>query len=94
MLQLEKKTASLKEIDRSKKRKRGFVNNTDKLARLEQVLGFERQLHRFKLEFENMSVQVKVQPSHMKRANIEFMFKMTQFQVNSNDAKTGHKLQG
>ena len=41
-----------------------------------------------------MSVNVKVQPSQLRSAKIEFMCKITQFQVNLNNATTGHKLQG
>ena len=94
MLQLEKESASLKDITESKKRKCEFVSATDKLARLEQALAVERQLLRCKLEYENMSVEVKVQPSHTQSAEIKFMYKIMQFQVNLNNTTTGHKLQG
>ena len=94
MIQLWKKITSLKDITESKKRKCEFVSATDKLARLEQALAVERQLLRCKLEYENMSVEVKVQPSHTQSAEIKFMYKIMQFQVNLNNTTTGHKLQG
>ena len=49
---------------------------------------------RFKLEPKTLTVNVKVKPYHRATNIMEFSCKMTQFQVNLNDATTGHKLQG
>ena len=49
---------------------------------------------RFKLEPKTLTVNVKVKPYHRSTNIMEFSCKMTQFQVNLNDATTGHKLQG
>ena len=41
-----------------------------------------------------MYMVVKVQPSHTQSAEIKFMYKIMQFQVNLNNTITCHKLQG
>ena len=49
---------------------------------------------RFKLEPEQFSPVVTVKHYHASSKKIDFRCKMMQIPANSNDATTGHKLQG
>ena len=49
---------------------------------------------RFKLEPEQFSPEVTVKHYHASSKKIVFRYKMMQIPANSNDATTGHKLQG
>jgi hypothetical protein len=50
--------------------------------------------HRFKLEPEKFSPEVSVKHHHASSKKSTFRCKMKQIHANSNDATTGHKLQG
>ena len=49
--------------------------------------------HRFRLKPQNFYVTVRAKP-HCMAVEQEFRCNMTQLPINSNDATTGHKLQG
>ncbi len=49
---------------------------------------------RFKLEPEQFSSEVSVKHYHASSKKVSFQRKMKQIPANSNDATTGHKLQG
>ncbi len=65
-----------------------------KLDKLKAALHKENKKHRFTLEPKKYTTVVKVKPHPFARAPMEFTCRMTQLPVNSNDATTGHKLQG
>jgi hypothetical protein len=71
-------------------------NNTikSKLDELNNKLAKEINGRRFKLELEQFSPEVTVKHYHASSKNIVFRCKMMQIPANSNDATTGHKLQG
>ena len=54
----------------------------------------QKKARRFKLNPTTRYIRIKCKPNHFASTFIEFNCKMTQLQVNLNDATTGHKLQG
>jgi len=65
-----------------------------KLDELNKKLAKEMNGRRFKLEPEQFSPEVTVKHYHASSKKIFFRCKMMQIPANSNDATTGHKLQG
>jgi hypothetical protein len=65
-----------------------------KLDELNNKLAKEMKGRRFKLEPEQFSPEVTVKHYHASSKKIVFRCKMMQIPANSNDATTGHKLQG
>jgi hypothetical protein len=65
-----------------------------KLDDLNNKLAKEMISHRFKLEPEQFSPEVSVKHYHTSSKKKTFQCKMKQIPANSNDATTGHKLQG
>jgi hypothetical protein len=65
-----------------------------KLDDLNNKLGKEMIGRRFKLEPEQFSPEVLVKHYHASSKKTTFGCKMKQIPANSNDATTGHKLQG
>jgi hypothetical protein len=65
-----------------------------KLDDLNNKLAKEMISHRFKLEPEQFSPEVSVKHHHASSKKVTFRCKMKQIPANSNDATTGHKLQG
>jgi len=65
-----------------------------KLDHLTNKLAEELISHRFKLEPEQFSPEVTVKHYHAFSKKAVFRCKMIQIPANSNDATTGHKLQG
>jgi hypothetical protein len=65
-----------------------------KLVELNNKLAEEMNDRRFKLEPEQFSPEVTVKNYHASSKKIVFRCKMVQIPANSNDATTGHKLQG
>ena len=64
-----------------------------KLFKLEEELRKQQMKHRFRLKPQNFYVTVRAKP-HCMAVEQEFRCNMTQLPINSNDATTGHKLQG
>jgi hypothetical protein len=56
--------------------------------------GFWTVFPKFKLEPEPFSTKVYVKKIHTSKKNIEFQCNMKQILANTNNASTGHKLQG
>ena len=69
------------------------VNLNRKLFKLEEELRNHHMKHRFRLKPQNFYVTVRAKP-HCMAVEQEFRCNMTQLPINSNDATTGHKLQG
>jgi len=69
------------------------VNLNRKLFKLEEDLRNHHMKHRFRLKPQNFYVTVRAKP-HCMAVEQEFRCNMTQLPINSNDATTGHKLQG
>ncbi len=65
-----------------------------KLDDLNNKLAKEMISHRFKLELEQFSPEVSVKHYHASSKKVTFRCKMKQIPANSDDATTGHKLQG
>ncbi len=65
-----------------------------KLDDLNNKLAKEMISCRFKLEPEQFSPEVSVMHHHASSKKVTFQCKMKQIPANSNDATTGHKLQG
>jgi hypothetical protein len=65
-----------------------------KLVELNNKLAEEMNDRRFKLEPEQFSPEITVKNYHASSKKIVFRCKMVQIPANSNDATTGHKLQG
>ncbi len=65
-----------------------------KLDDLNNKLAKEMIGRRFKLEPEQFSPEVLVKHYHTSSKKVTFRCKMKQIPANSNDATTGHKLQG
>ena len=65
-----------------------------KLDDLNNKLAKEMTGHNFKLEPEQFSPEVTVKHYHTSSKKVTFRCKMKQIPANSNDATTGHKLQG
>jgi hypothetical protein len=65
-----------------------------KLDDLNNKLAKEMISRRFKLEPEQFSPEVSVKRYHASSKKVAFRCKMKQIPANSNDATTGHKLQG
>ena len=65
-----------------------------KLDELNNKLAKEMNGRRFKLEQEQFSLEVTVKHYNASSKKIVFRCKMMQIPANSNDATTGHKLQG
>jgi hypothetical protein len=65
-----------------------------KLDELKEKLAKEMNVCRFKLDPEQFSHEVTVKHYHASSKKIVFQCEMMQIPANSNDATTGHKLQG
>ncbi len=64
------------------------------LEKLRNRLSTETSNQKFKLEPEKCSPKISVKPYSNSSNKVEFHCKMEQIPANSNDATTGHKLQG
>jgi hypothetical protein len=64
------------------------------LEKLRNRLSTEMSNQKFKLEPEKCSPKISVKPYSNSSKKVEFHYKMKQIPANSNDATTGHKLQG
>jgi hypothetical protein len=68
--------------------------NKTKLERLKELLSKEKKNRIFNLEPEQFSPEVNVKHHHTSTRKQKLCCKMNQIPANSNDATTGHKLQG
>ncbi len=68
--------------------------NKTKLERLKEMLSKEKKNRIFNLVPEEFSPEVNVKHHHTSTRKQKLCFKMNQNPANSNDATTGHKLQG
>ncbi len=68
--------------------------NKTKLERLKELLSKEKKNRIFNLELEQFSPEVNVKHHHTSTRKQKLCCKMHQIPANSNDATTGHKLQG
>ena len=75
---------------------KGHQNNENKtkLVRLKEMLSKEKKNRIFNLEPEQFSPEVNVKHHHTSTRKQKLCCKMYQIPANSNDATTGHKLQG
>ena len=76
--------------------KKGQQNNENKtkLDSLKEMLSKEKKNWIFNLEPEQLSPEVNVKHHHTSTRKQKLCCKMNQIPANSNDATTGHKLQG
>ena len=76
--------------------KKGQQNNEikTKLESLKEMLSKEKKNWIFNLEPEQFSPEVNVKHHHTSTKKQKLCCKMNQIPANSNDATTGHKLQG
>ncbi len=68
--------------------------NKTKLEKLKERLSKEKKNRIFNLETEKFSPEVNVKHYHTSKGKPKLCYKMKQITANSNDATTGHKLQG
>ena len=83
-----KKTLNQNNISKNKKQ---MTNK--RLLNLQEELHKHQAKHRFQLKPQNFYVTIRAKP-HCMANEQEFRCNMTQLPINSNDATTGHKLQG
>ena len=76
-----------------KKGQQNKENNT-KLESISEMLSKEKKNWIFNLEPEQFSPEVNVKHHHTSTKKQKLCCKMNQIPANSNDATTGHKLQG
>ena len=71
-----------------------YNQNKTKLEELKEMLSKEKKNWIFNLESEQFSPEVNVKIYHTSTRKQKLCCKMNQIPANSNDATTGHKLQG
>jgi hypothetical protein len=96
MLQLETQiheyTSQLDVIENKNQIQQNFIQV--KIDKLKSRLSTIMNNRKFKLKPEQCSTKVSIKQYNTSSNKIEFCCKMKQIQINSNDATTGHKLQG
>jgi hypothetical protein len=94
MLQLETKIHDYtNQLDLAEKGKKKHQIQT-KLDKLKNILSTEISNIIFKLQPEQYSPKISIKHYSTSSNKINFCYKMKQIPANSNDATTGHKLQG
>ena len=91
---LEDKIEAVKQEKSQENISKTMVQNLNRqLHKLAEDLRKHQRNHRFQLKPQKYNVTVKAKP-HPMAVKQEFRCNMTQLPINSNDATTGHKLQG
>jgi hypothetical protein len=95
MVQLETQLQDVtSKLDLATKKTQPHKHLQSNLEQLKNRLSTEMSNQKFKLEPEQCSPKISIKRYNNSSKKVEFCCKMTQIPANSNDATTGHKLQG